>query len=132
VTPWFLFRLSTVKNKPITELLSPEQIEQIVQKTKNGGAEIVSLLKTGSAYYAPGSAAAHMTDAIVKDKQEIIGTCCYLSGEYGLSDVCIGVPAKLGKNGIEKIIELDLLAEEKAALDKAAQSIKSLFNLLTF
>ena len=125
-------RLSTVSGKPITKLLSSEQIDHIVKKTRDGGAEIVGLLKTGSAYYAPGSAAAHMTEAIIKDKQEIIGTCCYLSGEYGLSDVCIGVPAKLGKNGIEKVIEIDLLAEEKAALSKAASSIKNLFGLLQF
>lgn len=119
-------RLSTVSGRPITELLSPEQIKFIVDKTTNGGAEIVGLLKTGSAYYAPGSAAAKMVEAILKDTGEVIGTCAYLSGQYGLSDVCIGIPAKLGKNGIEKIIELNLTAEELASLQNAAKSVKSL------
>jgi len=123
-------RLSTVKGKPITELLSPEQIEQIVQKTKNGGAEIVALLKTGSAYYAPGSAAAHMVESIVRDKKEVIGTCCYLNGEFGIQDVCLGVPAKLGKNGIEEIRHIELLKEEQVALQKAAEAVKNLFHLL--
>jgi len=124
-------RLSTAGGQPITELLSKEQIEHIVQKTKDGGAEIVALLKTGSAYYAPGSAAARMVEVIVKDEKTVIGTCCYLEGEYGLSNVCIGVPAQLGNNGIEKVIEIDLLAEEKAALNKAALAIKSLYSVLS-
>lgn len=123
-------RLSTVKSRLITELMTPEQVKQVVDRTTNGGAEIVSLLKTGSAYYAPGSAAARMAEAIVKDKKEVIGTCCYLNGEYGIKDVCLGVPAKLGKNGIEEIIEIDLTATEKEALQKASQAVKELCRVL--
>ena len=123
-------RLSTVSGKPITELLSPEQINRIIEKTTNGGAEIVSLLKTGSAYYAPGSAAAKMAEAILRDKKEVIGSCCYLSGQFGISDVCLGVPARLGKNGIEAIVELKLNEDERVALKKAADSVKSLYSSL--
>jgi malate dehydrogenase len=123
-------RLSTVSGKSITELLTPEQLQHIVQKTKDGGAEIVGLLKTGSAYYAPGSAAARMVDAIIKDKKETIGTCCYLDGEFGISNVCLGVPAKIGRNGIEEIVKINLLAEEKTALQKAAEAVKRLLPLL--
>lgn len=116
-------RLSTVSGRPITELMTPEQINHIIQKTRDGGAEIVGLLKSGSAYYAPGSAAAKIVEAILKDKKEVIGTCCYLSGQYGISDVCLGVPAKLGKNGVEEIVEIELTAEEKTALQKAAAAV---------
>ncbi|KAF0134839.1 MAG: malate dehydrogenase [Candidatus Saganbacteria bacterium] len=124
-------RFSTVKGKPITEILNPEQVNNIEQKTKNGGAEIVGLLKTGSAYYAPGSAAAHMAEAVAKDKKEVIGTCCYLTGEYGLSDVYIGVPAKIGRGGVEEVIELDLLAPEKKALHDSANAVKEICEKLT-
>jgi len=123
-------RLSTVKGKPITELMTSEQIKHIVNKTTNGGAEIVALLKTGSAYYAPGSAAANMAEAIVKDKKTVINTCCYLNGQYGIKDVYVGVPAKLGKNGIEEIVEIKLLKEETEALQKAAEAVKKLCNIL--
>jgi len=123
-------RLSTIKGKPITEILSTEQIKHIVDKTTNGGAQIVNFLKTGSAFYAPGAAAARMAESIVKDKKEVIGTCCYLTGQFGIKDVCLGVPAKLGKNGVEEIVEIDLTVEEKAALQKAAASVKSLYPLL--
>ncbi|MFA4844238.1 MAG: malate dehydrogenase [Candidatus Margulisiibacteriota bacterium] len=119
-------RRSTVKGKPLTELLTTERIKALVDRTVNGGAEIVNLLKTGSAYYAPGSAAARMAEAIVKDQKVIINSCCLLSGEYGLNDVCLGVPAKLGKSGIEAIIELDLTTAEKSALQKAGQAVKAL------
>ena len=124
-------RLSTANGKPITELLSEEQIAHIIQKTKDGGAEIVALLKTGSAYYAPGSAAARMAEAIIKDKKEVIVTCCYLEGEYGINDMCMGVPAKLGKNGIEEIIKIELNKEEKEQLQHAAGAVKKLFPLLS-
>lgn len=123
-------RLSTVKGKPITELMTAEQIRHIVDRTTNGGAEIVALLKTGSAYYAPGSAAARMAEAIVKDKKEVINSCCYLSGQFGIKDVCLGVPARLGKNGVEEIVEIELTGEEKGALQKAAEAVKSLNPLL--
>jgi len=123
-------RLSTVDDRPLTEFLTREQIDHIIQKTRDGGAEIVSLLKTGSAYYAPGSAAARMVESIIKDKKEVIGTCCYLNGEFGISDVCLGVPAKLGRSGVENIIEIDLAVEEKNALQKAAEAVKKLLPLL--
>ncbi|HTY13841.1 MAG TPA: malate dehydrogenase [Candidatus Omnitrophota bacterium] len=116
-------RLSTAGGKPIADKLSRERIDRIVEKTKNGGAEIVAYLKTGSAYYAPGTAAAKMAEAIVKDTKEVIGTCCYLNGEYGLKDVYVGVPAKLGKGGVEEIVELKLNNEEKAALHASAGAV---------
>jgi len=119
-------RLSTVKGKPITELLTVEQVENIVKKTKDGGAEIVALLKTGSAYYAPGSAATRMAESVTKDKKEVIGTCCYLNGQYDLKDVYIGVPARLGRSGVEGIIEIELTESEKTALHAAAKSVKEL------
>jgi malate dehydrogenase len=123
-------RLSTAAGKPVTELMNPEQIAHIVDKTKNGGAEIVNLLKTGSAYYAPGSAAARMAASILEDKKEVISTCCYLNGQYGIADVCLGVPAQLGKNGIEEIIEIGLSPDELSALQSAAEAVKQLFPLL--
>jgi malate dehydrogenase len=123
-------RRSTVKGKPLTEVLPTERIKALVDRTINGGAEIVNLLKTGSAYYAPGSAAARMAEAIVKDQKVVINSCCLLSGEYGLNDVCLGVPAKLGKNGIEAIIEIDLTTAEKSALQKAGQAVKELTKVI--
>jgi len=123
-------RLSTVQGKAVTESLPPERIKQIVDKTTNGGAEIVALLKTGSAYYAPGSAAARMAEAIVKDEKAVINSCCYLSGQYGISGVCLGVPARLGKNGVEEIVELELAGEEMVLLKKAAQAVKDLCSVL--
>lgn len=123
-------RLSTVTGKPLTELFKPEQVKQIVDKTTNGGAEIVALLKTGSAYYAPGSAAARMAEAIAKDEKTIINSCCYLSGQYGIKDVCLGVPARLGRNGVEEIVELELAGAEMVFLKKAAQGVKDLCSAL--
>ena len=123
-------RLSTVNGKPITKLMTGEQIKQIVEKTTNGGAEIVALLKTGSAYYAPGSAAARMAEAIVKDEKTVINSCCLLNGEYGIKDVCLGVPARLGKNGVEEIVELELATEEMVTFKKAAAAVKELTNIL--
>jgi malate dehydrogenase len=123
-------RLSRIKGKPLTELLSPEQIKQIIDRTVNGGAEIVNLLKTGSAYYAPGSAAARTAEAILKDSKATVNSCCYLSGQFGISDVCLGVPAKLGKSGIEEILEIELADEEKTLLQKAAQAVKKLCSIL--
>lgn len=123
-------RLSTIKGRPITEILSTEQVKTIVDKTINGGAEIVALLKSGSAYYAPGSAAAQMAAAIVNNTKELITSCCYLSGEYELNGVALGVPARLGKNGIEEIVKLELTKEELIALHHAAQAIKTLYSAL--
>jgi malate dehydrogenase len=115
---------TTVKGKPITGLMSPEKLEAIVERTKNGGAEIVSLLKTGSAYYAPAAAVAYMAEAILKDKQEVILSSVYVNGQYGLKDLYIGLPAKLGKNGVTEIIEIPLTKEEQAALQRSAIAIK--------
>jgi malate dehydrogenase len=123
-------RYSTCAGIPITELLSPEQIESIVKRTAGGGAEIVSLLKTGSAYYAPSSASVEMTEAILKDKKKILPCAAYLEGEYGINGLYVGVPCKLGANGLEQIIEINLTAEERIALQKSAASVQELVNVL--
>ncbi len=119
-------RLSTVNGTPITSLLPPETINRLVERTVNGGAEIVSLLKTGSAFYAPSAAITQMVDAIILDKKEILPCAAYLQGEYGISDTVISVPVKLGRNGIEQIIELELTTEEKAALATSSQAVREL------
>ena len=119
-------RLATVKGKPITELLPQEAINRLVERTVNGGAEIVGLLKTGSAFYAPSAAAARMVEAIILDKKEILPCAAYLQGEYGIKDIVIGVPVKLGRNGIEEIVEFELTSEEKAALANSAEAVKKL------
>lgn len=123
-------RFSTVAGVPITELLSPERIEAMATRTRNGGAEIVSLLKTGSAYYAPASAAVEMAESILKDKKKILPCTAYLEGEYGISGLFVGVPVKLGKNGIEQIISLKLTADEKKALDKSAAAVQELVDAM--
>jgi malate dehydrogenase len=119
-------RYSTVAGIPITELMSSERIEALVERTRNGGAEIVGLLKTGSAYYAPASAAVEMAEAILKDKKKILPCAVYLEGEYGIHELFIGVPAKLGENGIEEIIEIELKDEEKKALNRSADAVRKL------
>jgi malate dehydrogenase len=119
-------RYSTVAGIPITELMSPERIEALVERTRTGGAEIVGLLKTGSAYYAPASAAVEMAEAILKDKKKILPCAVYLEGEYGIHDLFIGVPVKLGEKGVEGIIEIKLLPEEEAALKRSADSVRKL------
>ena len=119
-------RFSTVAGIPITELMTPQRIEELVTRTRNGGAEIVGLLKTGSAYYAPASAAVEMAESILKDKKKILPCAAYLEGEYGISGLFVGVPVKLGKNGIEQIVSLNLTAEEKQALDKSAAAVRDL------
>jgi malate dehydrogenase len=123
-------RYSTVAGIPITELLSEERIAALVDRTANGGAEIVGLLKTGSAYYAPASAAVEMAEAILKDKKKILPCAAYLQGEYGYKDLFIGVPVKLGAGGIEEVIEITLTDDEKAALDKSAAAVQELKDLL--
>ncbi|MGI9107348.1 MAG: malate dehydrogenase [Pyrinomonadaceae bacterium] len=123
-------RYSTCAGIPITELLSPEQIDAIVKRTANGGAEIVGLLKTGSAYYAPSSASVEMTEAILKDKKKILPCAAYLEGEYGINGLYVGVPCKLGANGLEQIIEINLTAEERIALQKSAASVQELVDVL--
>jgi malate dehydrogenase len=122
-------RYSTVAGIPITELISKERIDAIVERTRNGGAEIVNLLKT-SAWYAPGAAAVEMVEAILKDKRKILPCAALLQGEYGYNELFVGVPVKLGRNGIEQIIEIELTAEEKAGLDKSAAAVKELVEKL--
>ena len=119
-------RYSTVSGIPITELISAERIEALVKRTANGGAEIVSLLKTGSAFYAPASSAVEMTKSILYDKKQILPCAAYLQGEYGIHDLFIGVPVKLGKGGVEEIIEINLTAEEAAKLKKSAAAVEEL------
>ncbi len=123
-------RYSTVAGIPITELMPPERIAALVDRTANGGAEIVSLLKTGSAYYAPASAAVEMAEAILKDKKKILPCAVYLEGEYGYNDLFIGVPVKLGASGVEEVIQIELTADEKAALDKSAAAVEELKSVL--
>ena len=123
-------RYSTVAGIPITELMAPDRIEALVERTRNGGAEIVGLLKTGSAYYAPASAAVEMAESILKDKKKILPCAAYLQGEYGQQALFIGVPVKLGAKGAEDIIEITLTDEEKQALQKSADAVQELKDLL--
>src|ERR1700729_1984351 len=125
-----LARYSTVAGIPITELIAPNRLEQIVQRTRDGGAEIVKHLKTGSAYYAPSAAATEMVEAILKDKKKIMPCAAYLDGEYGIKGLFVGVPVKLGSSGIEQIIEIKLTADEKAALDKSAAAVTELTGVI--
>jgi len=123
-------RYSTVAGIPLPDLLPKERIDAIVERTRKGGAEIVNLLKTGSAYYAPSAAVVEMVEAILKDKKKILPCAAYLEGEYGINGLYVGVPVKLGARGVEKIIEIKLTAEEKAALDKSAASVRELVGIL--
>jgi malate dehydrogenase len=122
-------RHTSVSGIPVTELLNKEEIDKIVERTKKGGGELVNLMGT-SAWYAPGAAAAQMVEAIVDDQQRVFPVCALLTGEYGLKDVYLGVPVKLGANGIEEIIELKLNKEEQKALNESANSVKSMLNVL--
>ena len=119
-------RYSTVAGIPITELIPKDRLDAIVQRTRDGGAEIVKHLKTGSAYYAPSAAAVEMVEAILKDKKKIVPCAVYLQGEYGIEGYYIGVPCKLGAAGLEQIIEIKLTPEEDAALKKSAEAVKEL------
>ena len=123
-------RFSTCAGIPITELLPKDQIDAIVKRTASGGAEIVSLLKTGSAYYAPSAAAVEMTESILKDKRKILPCAAFLEGEYGINGLYVGVPCKLGSKGLEKIIEIKLTAEEDAAFKKSAAAVKELVDVI--
>ncbi len=123
-------RFSTVAGVPITEFIKASRLEEIVTRTRNGGAEIVGLLKTGSAYYAPASAAVEMAESILKDKKKILPCAAYLEGEYGISNLFVGVPVKLGNKGIEQIIELKLSAEEQRALKKSAAAVQELVDAM--
>ena len=119
-------RYSTVAGIPITDLMTAERIKAITERTRNGGAEIVGLLKTGSAYYAPAYAAVRMTEAILKDKKRIMPCTVYLEGEYGINNLFIGVPVKLGAKGVEEIIKIRLTEEEKKALHASAAAVRRL------
>jgi malate dehydrogenase len=122
-------RYTTVGGIPVTELISKEKLDAIIDRTKKGGGEIVNLLGT-SAWYAPGAAAAQMVEAIIRDQKRIFPVCAMLNGEYGLKNIYLGVPVKLGKNGIEEIIELKLNKEEKEMLDASAKSVKEVMDVL--
>jgi malate dehydrogenase len=117
-------RYSTVAGIPITHLLPKETIDRLVQRTRDGGGEIVNLLKTGSAFYAPGSSVVQMVEAIVRDKKRVLPCAAYLQGEYGLQDIYFGVPVKLGAGGVEQVIEIELAAEERAALVASAKEVQ--------
>ena len=121
-----LARYSTVAGIPITELLDVSTLEKLIQRTRDGGAEIVKYLKTGSAYYAPSAAVAEMVEAILKDKKKILPCAVYLEGEYGIKGLFVGVPVKLGAKGIEQIIEIKLTPQEKSELDRSASAVKEL------
>ena len=121
-----LARYSTVAGIPITHLLPQDRIDAIIERTRKGGGEIVALLKTGSAYYAPGLAAAQMVDAILNDKHKILPCAAFLKGEYGISDTYVGVPVQLGRKGVEKVIEIELTEDERAALNRSADAVKEL------
>jgi malate dehydrogenase len=123
-------RLTTVGGIPITELLPQETVNKIVERTVKGGGEIVALLKTGSAFYAPAAATAQMIESILLDKKRILPCAVSLEGEYGIKGVVVGVPVKLGKNGMEQIIELKLTADESAALKKSAEAIRELTKIM--
>src|SRR6267142_1673305 len=123
-------RYSTVAGIPITELIAKDKLDALVQRTANGGAEIVKYLKTGSAYYAPSAAVAEMTEAILKDKKKILPCAAYLDGEYGIKGLFVGVPCKLGERGLEQIIQIKLTAEEQAALQKSADAVTELVTIL--
>jgi len=117
-------RYTTVSGIPITELMNPEQIERLVDRTRKGGAEIVQLLKNGSAFMAPGASVVKMIEAILRDKRRILPCTAYLTGEYGWSDIFFGVPVQIGVSGVEKIIELNLTDSEQAALDNSAREVQ--------
>lgn len=123
-------RLSTVGGIPLTQLLPEETINKIIERTVKGGGEIVALLKTGSAFYAPSAAVAQMVDAILLDKKKILPCATYLEGEYGINGVVVGVPVKLGRNGVEQVIEIDLTSEEKSAMEKSAEAVRELIKVM--
>ena len=125
-----LARYSTVAGIPVTELIEPAKLEAIIQRTRDGGAEIVKYLKTGSAFYAPSASAVEMVEAILKDKKKILPCAVHLEGEYGINGLYVGVPVKLGVNGLEQIIEIKLTADEQASLNKSAAAVKELITVI--
>ena len=125
-----LVRLSSVAGIPLTDLIPADRLAAIVDRTKNGGAEIVKYLKTGSAFYAPAASAVEMADSILKDKKKVLPCAAYLEGEYGINGLFVGVPCKLGSNGIEQIYQIKLTDEETAALHKSSASVKELMDVI--
>jgi malate dehydrogenase len=125
-----LVRLSSVAGIPLTELIPADRLKAIVERTANGGAEIVKYLKTGSAYYAPAASAVEMAESILRDKKKVLPCSAYLEGEYGINGLYVGVPCKLGAGGIEKIYEIKLTDEEKAALHKSSGAVKELIDVI--
>ncbi len=123
-------RYTSVSGKPVTDFITPARLEEIVQRTRDGGAEIVNLLKLGSAYEAPGAALVEMIDAILLDQKRVLPCAAYLAGEYGISGVYVGVLIQLGAGGVEKIVELDLTAEESAMLDESAAAVRELVDVM--
>jgi len=123
-------RYSTVGGVPITELMSAERIEQLVERTRNGGAEVVALLKTGSAYYAPAASVVEMIEAILRDRRRVLPCAAYLRGEYGITGLFVGVPIVLGNGGVEKVIEISLTDDERAAFNRSADSVRGLLEKL--
>ena len=123
-------RYSTVAGIPITELISTQRIDALVERTRNGGAEIVGLLKTGSAFYAPSSGAVEMAEAILKDKKKILPCATYLEGEYGIQGLFIGVPVKLGASGVEEVVQITLTQDEQAALQRSANAVSDLVDAM--
>lgn len=117
--------LASVEGKPLSELMSDQAVAAIVEATRNGGAEVVALLKQGSAYYAPSSAAARMARAVAEDERIILPVCAWVTGEYGVSDVYLGVPARIGRRGVEEIVELELTGDELASLREAAEAVRA-------
>jgi malate dehydrogenase len=125
-----LVRYTTVGGIPITELMAEEKIDRLVERTRQGGGEIVALLKAGSAYYAPSAAIIQMVEAVLLDKKRILPSCAYLEGEYGINGLCVGVPVKLGAGGMEQVIEIKLTEEERYALNKSAASVQELVDVM--
>ena len=125
-----LVRFTTVAGVPVSKLIPAERLAQIVQRTRDGGAEIVNLLGSGSAFYAPSAAVAQMIDSIILDKKMILPCAVYLQGEYGIKDLFVGVPAKLGAKGVEEVIQIELTDEERAALQKSADAVKELVGVM--
>ncbi|MEE8192102.1 MAG: malate dehydrogenase [Gemmatimonadales bacterium] len=126
-----LISYTTVSGIPVTQMIDADKLDAILQRTRKGGGEIVSHLKTGSAYYAPSAGAAQMVEAIVKDKKRLLPCAAWLEGEFGLSGLFVGVPCKLGAGGLEKIVEIELTADEQAALEKSAEAVKSTWAVVT-
>ena len=124
-----LYSKATYKGIPVTELLSKEEVEKVVADTMVGGATLTKLLGT-SAWYAPGAAAAYVVESIIRDQKKVVPSCTYLEGEYGQNDICIGVPAVIGRGGVEKVLTLNLTADEKALFEKSAEAVRKTNNIL--